>query len=285
MVRRVRGQWPVRHRHRMVEGQARAAPLHLAGPGPGLGQRLGHGVPAASVGHRHQRVGRAAVVGEAGVTEHDRRSHPLGHPTLEPGPDRGPVEVTAVRPGNGRAPGPEHLPGGLLDGLPAGAPAQVGHQGLVDLLRSATGAPVARAARRITMPGVQKPHWLPPVATNASDHRRRVSSGRPSRVVTSRPASRRTGVTQATRGAPSTHTVQQPHWPWGLQPSLTDRIPSWSRRTSSREAPSSPTSTSAPSTRSRIRDSADQLNEEPQPHVRLALGLVTWNPAPWSPSL
>ena len=135
------------------------------------------------------------------------------------------------------------------------------------------------------MPGVQKPHWLPPVATNASDHRRRVSSGRPSRVVTSRPASRRTGVTQATRGAPSTHTVQQPHWPWGLQPSLTDRMPSCSRRTSSSEAPSSATSTSAPSTRSRIRDSADQLNEEPQPQVREALGLVTWNPAPCSPSL
>ena len=148
-----------------------------------------------------------------------------------------------------------------------------------------TGAPPARAARRITMPGVQKPHWLPPVATNASDHRRRVSSGRPSRVVTSLPASRRTGVTQATRGAPSTHTVQQPHWPWGLQPSLTDRMPSWSRKTSSREAPSSPTSTSAPSTRSRIRDSADQLNDEPQPHVREALGLVTWNPAPCRPSL
>jgi hypothetical protein len=31
--------------------------------------------------------------------------------------------------------------------------------------------------------------------------------------------------------------------------------------------------------------SATQLKEEPQPQVREALGLVTWNPAPWSPSL
>ena len=54
-------------------------------------------------------------------------------------------------------------------------------------------------------------------------------------MTTDRPATRRTGVTQATRGAPSTSTVQHPHWPWGLQPSLTDRTPSSSRRTSSSE--------------------------------------------------
>ena len=29
----------------------------------------------------------------------------------------------------------------------------------------------------------------------------------------------------------------------------------------------------------------DQLKEEPQPQVRVALGLVMWNPAPCSPSL
>ncbi len=32
------------------------------------------------------------------------------------------------------------------------------------------------------IPGVQKPHWLPPVAVNASAHRARTSSGRPSTV-------------------------------------------------------------------------------------------------------
>ena len=122
-------------------------------------------------------------------------------------------------------------------------------------------------------------------ATRASAQPARTASGRPSRVVTSRPSSRRTGVTQATRGAPSTHTVQQPHWPWGLQPSFSERSESCSRRTSSRVAPSSATSTSAPLTRSRISGSADQLKEEPQPQVRVAFGFVTWNPAPCSPSL
>ena len=63
------------------------------------------------------------------------------------------------------------------------------------------------------IPGVQNPHWLAPVAVNASTHRARVASSRPSSVVTSRPASRATGVTHATRGAPSTHTVQHPHCP------------------------------------------------------------------------
>ena len=55
-------------------------------------------------------------------------------------------------------------------------------------------------AKRQMIPGGQKPHWLPPAAANASAHRARVSSGRPSSVVTDRPATRRTGVTHDTRG-------------------------------------------------------------------------------------
>lgn len=35
----------------------------------------------------------------------------------------------------------------------------------------------------------------------------------------------------------------------------------------------------------RIRTSAGQLKEDPQPHVREAFGFVTWNPAPCRPSL
>ncbi len=62
------------------------------------------------------------------------------------------------------------------------------------------------------IPGVQNPHWLAPVAVKASAQTATRSSGSsPSRVVTARPATRRTGVTHATRGAPSTQTVQQPH--------------------------------------------------------------------------
>ena len=61
------------------------------------------------------------------------------------------------------------------------------------------------------MPGVQKPHWLAPWATKAFAHRMRWSCETPSSVVTSRPMTRLIGVTQATRGAPSTQMVQQPH--------------------------------------------------------------------------
>ena len=43
----------------------------------------------------------------------------------------------------------------------------------------------------------------------------------------------RTGVTHDTRGAPSTSTVQQPHCPCGLHPSLTEMSRSSSRKTSS----------------------------------------------------
>ena len=46
---------------------------------------------------------------------------------------------------------------------------------------------------------MQKPHWLAPASTKADDHRSRSSGSSPSRVTTSRPAIRRTGVTHATR--------------------------------------------------------------------------------------
>ena len=45
------------------------------------------------------------------------------------------------------------------------------------------------------MPGVQKPHWLTPVAQNASAHRSRVAASSPSIVVTCRPPLRRAGST------------------------------------------------------------------------------------------
>ena len=88
--------------------------------------------------------------------------------------------------------------------------------------------------------------WLTPVVQNASAHCGPRS--RPSTVVTSRPATRLIGVTHATRGAPSTNTVQQPHCPCGLQPSFGLRAPSRSLSTSSNEAPSSSTETGRPST-------------------------------------
>ena len=78
------------------------------------------------------------------------------------------------------------------------------------------------AAARTRIPGVQNPHCDAPVATNASTSRSRSAASSPSSVVTDRPATRSTGVTHATRGSPSTSTVQHPHWPCGAQPSFTD---------------------------------------------------------------
>ena len=100
---------------------------------------------------------------------------------------------------------------------------------------------------RHTMPGVQNPHWAAPWATNASDQRRRSCAVKPSTVVIVRPATRRSGVTHATRGASSMRTVQHPHWPWGLHPSFTDRTPRRSRKAPNRLPPSSSTLTSRPS--------------------------------------
>ncbi len=86
---------------------------------------------------------------------------------------------------------------------------------------------------------MQKPHCEPPHATKASASASLSSAGSPSTVVTERPAIRSTGVTQATRAAPSTSTVQHPHWPWGAQPSLTLVMPSRSRSTESNVSPGS----------------------------------------------
>src|SRR5207244_7917202 len=61
----------------------------------------------------------------------------------------------------------------------------------------------------------------------------------PSTVVTVRPSMRATGVTHATRGSPSTSTVQQPHWPCGAQPSFADMTPSRSRNTFKSDSPRS----------------------------------------------
>ena len=60
---------------------------------------------------------------------------------------------------------------------------------------SAGGALGPQPLEAHTIPGVQKPHWLAPVAQKASAHASRSSASRPSTVVITRPATRRTGVT------------------------------------------------------------------------------------------
>src|SRR3990172_1833482 len=99
----------------------------------------------------------------------------------------------------------------------------------------------------MTMPGVQKPHWLAPLSTNALAQPRRVSGGRPSNVSTARPAKRVAGWAHETTGRPSTMTVHAPHEPSGAQPSFIERSPHASRSSSSRLDPSgTATSTTRP---------------------------------------
>lgn len=126
---------------------------------------------------------------------------------------------------------------------------------------SPTSTPfAARASNRTIIPGVQKPHWLAPVSQNAAAHRARCCGSRPSSVVTLRPDTRLAGVTQETRGAPSTRTVQQPHWPCGLQPSFTDVQFNWSRKAPSSESPVLPIVTATPSSSNETESSTRSVS-------------------------
>ncbi len=148
------------------------------------------------------------------------------------------------------------------------------------------------------MPGVQNPHWLAPVATKAAAQRSRCAAGIPSRVVTLRPATRRTR-----RHAGHPGQAVDPH---GATAALTLRAAAvldraapelLAQRVEERDAVGD--GDLAP-----VQDEGDQgvgggccsgdgtpgrapaqLKEEPQPQVRVALGFVMWNPVSWSPSL
>ena len=125
--------------------------------------------------------------------------------------------------------------------LPPGAPAQVGGRA-PSHAASSTGRPV-RALER------GQPHDDARACRSRTGWPRRRRRRRPSARRTagsgpraSSPPARRPGGPGSRRrrgAAPSTQTVQQPHWPWGLQPSLSDRHPSRSRSTSRSELPSS----------------------------------------------
>src|ERR1044071_512349 len=102
-----------------------------------------------------------------------------------------------------------------------------------------SGSLSIRFLARTTIPGVQKPHCKPPAAIKLSANVSRSSSLKPSRVRIDLPATLFAGTAQDTTALPSTITVQHPHWPVGLQPSLGDRIPHRSRRSSSSDIPPS----------------------------------------------
>ena len=143
------------------------------------------------------------------------------------------------------------------------------------------------AASRMMIPGVQNPHWLAPVSVNASAHRSRSTGSIPSRVVTSRPATRRTGVTQATRaGAVDPHRAA-PALALGAAPVLRGPLPQpVPQGLEERDAVVGHLDRLAVDAEphqgrpGRRRRRCRQLNEEPHPQVREALGFEMWNPAP-----
>ena len=81
---------------------------------------------------------------------------------------------------------------GLEDRAPPRAPAEVGEQRRARRRSRSPRSEAASDATRMMIPGVQKPHWLAPVAVKAFVHSSRIGSGSPSRVVISRPATRAT---------------------------------------------------------------------------------------------
>ena len=109
------------------------------------------------------------------------------------------------------------------------------------LICSSVGSGVLskRFLARTTMPGVQKPHCNPPQAMKLSANVSRSSSEKPSSVRTLLPAAFSAGIAQETTARSSTITVQHPHCPVGLHPSLGEMSPQLSRSTSSSETPSS----------------------------------------------
>ena len=231
----MRAHSPCGHLERPARADGRAPALHLAGRGPGLGQRLAHHPAAVAVGHGDEGVGRRGVVGEP------------PWPERHLGPDRAgapPPSIVARRAAAARS----------------RAGRGVGHRPPRPIRRprrssaspcTGTGGPAAPGRRR---PGRRRARPRPQRGEPHDDARRAEpalagtggaegvgpapasAASSPSSVVTAPPRTRRAGVTQATRGSPSTSTVQQPHWPWGLQPSLAERTPSRSRSTSSSDA-------------------------------------------------
>jgi hypothetical protein len=104
------------------------------------------------------------------------------------------------------------------------------------------------AVAATSIPGVQMPHCAAPCRRNAASSRAwPARAPSPSTVVTSRPATRATGVRQAQTGSPPTSTVQAPQSP-ASQPTLVPVRPSVSRSTSESRRVGSPSgsTTAAP---------------------------------------
>ena len=157
----------------MAQGHGGVATRDPLGERPGLAERLAHHPAAAAVGHRHQRVGGSGVLGESPASDTRRRRRPSGPCPLRARPGaprrRGRVAPRLRRRRRAstrrtRRPGARRRRSCAIrctdtDGRAGRAPTA-----------SSSGTPrrAPRAARRMMIPGVQKPHWLAPTAVKAS---------------------------------------------------------------------------------------------------------------------
>jgi hypothetical protein len=125
--------------------------------------------------------------------------------------------------------------------FPASSAAILASSGLLVLL--------SRAAVAVSQPGVQYPHCMAPISSQACCTGCRIpSSAKPSTVVTRWPATSAAGVMHDVTARRPINTVQAPHAP-SPQPSFGPVIPRSSLSTSSRLRPSpAVTSRSAPLT-------------------------------------
>ena len=247
--RRLQRAVPVARWHvdRPRQRRCRAPSLHLAGHPPRLAERLADvPLPVGAASSDQCILGRR-VVGEPGPAECHMGADRLGAAALQPRPLARPVLSDVAESGEIRR--TERCRRSVRH------PVHRHRWAARARCTASTDVRSSIAATRTMIPGVQNPHCDAPLAVNASAHA--TASGSPSTVVTSRPATRPTGVTHETRGLPSTSTVQHPHCPCGLHPSLAERAPRRSRRTSRRETSVSAISTGRPSRRKEIRRSSD----------------------------
>jgi hypothetical protein len=259
--------------------------LDLAGRRPRRRQRLGHRV-AVAVHHRDQGVGGAPVVGEAGIAQHHGGTHPLEYSAFEGGPGRGGPQIAPG--GRLRIRGPAVVQdgvGGLPDRLPAGAPAQVGQQGLVDAVvgdravqrgeahHDARGAESALAAAA----GHQGPGPRLAVGVGQALEGRDLPAVEPS----DRGHARHTGGAVDPDGAAAALALGAA----AVLQRMEGQVLAQDLEEGGAVVGNLDVGAVDAESDQWIRTSVDQLKEEPQPHVREALGFVTWNPAPCRPSL
>ncbi len=177
---------PIGQLDRMAQRAPAASALHLGQPPPRLREVVGHRHRSV-VADRDQRPGRCGVAGEPAVAEDHRRSGRLERRSLHLGPPTGQQRVAGRRrPRRGRALRATRAAASTMLCQPVQR-----HRWANSAVRTESASDLAgfpdRAASRIRIPGVQKPHWLAPASTNASTQRERSAGSRPSTVVTDRP--------------------------------------------------------------------------------------------------